>query len=156
MPFREEHNLIIQDFEEIREFILDLVKNYEAVEEIWLFGSRAQGKQSANDWDLLLVTLDQGETLRCMERALLFKKRAENLRIHLFVNGDDEDILNKYYCPWERQDSKVKDKFSLRDKITWINKFDFQYSGENSENLGRCLWTRTNSNDSLLNANIYR
>lgn len=151
MPFKNEEFIS----NKIREFIERLVSDYEAIIEIWLFGSRAHGQKIANDWDLLVVAMDQGVTLGLMEKNLRLKDEAERLRIHLFIHGNDNDALGDYYCPWERTVSKARDKFNLREKITWPDPFEFQYTGEHEENLGRCVWDREGRSDSFLYSHFY-
>ena len=152
MPFKNIEFLNKQ----IREFLLRLVRDYEEIVEVWLFGSRAQAEETAGDWDLLIVALDQGATLNLVGANLSLRKEAERQNIHLFMLGKDKDPLGDYICPWKRKGSKGRDKFNLRRKISWIDSFDFQYSGENAENIGMCIWKKTSDPDSLLNFHFYR
>lgn len=155
MPFRKEYIYRIGELPiEIREFIERLVNDYRPIIEIWLFGSAAQGKKNANDWDFLIVAMDQGATFGLMGKNLMLKDKAEKLRIHLFIHGTDNDAWGDYYCPWERSVSKPRDKFNLREKITWPAQFEFQYSGENKENFGMCVWDRESGSDSFLNSHF--
>jgi len=74
MPFRKEYICGIGELpKEIREFMERLVNDYKDIIEIWLFGSRAQGKKNANDWDFLVVAMDQGATLSLMEKDIRLK-----------------------------------------------------------------------------------
>jgi predicted nucleotidyltransferase len=154
MPFRKEPICETKEFEEIREFILRLECAYKAIIEIWLFGSRAQGQKKANDWDLLVVTMDQGITLGLMEKNLMLKNETEKNMIHLFIHGNDEDALGAYFCPWERKASIARDKFNLREKISWPDLFSFHYTGEHKENIGVCIWNREDGSDSFLNSHF--
>jgi predicted nucleotidyltransferase len=151
MPFRNEEFIS----KKITQFIERFVSKYEAIIEIWLFGSRAMGQKGAKDWDLLVVAMDQGATLGLAEKDLTLKDEAERLGIHLFIHGKDKDPLGYYYCPWERTVSKVRDKFNLREKISWPEQFWFQYSGERGEKIGRCVWDREGGKDSFLNSHFY-
>lgn len=150
MPFRNEEFIS----EIIKNFILKIVSDYEAIKEIWLFGSRAQGQKIANDWDFLAVTMDQGATLDLMEKNLRLKDEVERLRIHLLVHGKDNDALGTYFCPWKNTVSKARDKFNIREKISWIDVFWFHYSGEHEENIGTCVWDREGGSDSFLNSHF--
>jgi predicted nucleotidyltransferase len=151
MPFRNGKFIS----ETIKEFIERLVDNFRPIIEIWLFGSRAQGKKNANDWDLIIVTMDRGETLGLMEKDLKLRDEVERIGVHLFVHGKDDDALGDYFCPWGRTESKARDKFNLREKISWIDPFEFQYTGECEENFGLCIWDRERGKDSFLNSHFY-
>jgi predicted nucleotidyltransferase len=155
MSFRKETICKIREFEEISEFIDRIVNDYMAIIEIWLFGSRTQGQKKAKDWDLLVVTMDQGTTLSLMGKTLMLKQETEKNMIHLFIHGNDEDALGAYFCPWERTASIARDKFNLREKISWLEPFQFQYAGEHKENIGMCVWNRDSGSDSFLNSHFY-
>lgn len=77
--------------EEIENYICSLVKAFEAIKEIWLFGSRANNTfNPASDWDLI-VFADYATLSAMQNHPELEKQKIDLLVVH---NGDD------FICPW--------------------------------------------------------
>lgn len=77
--------------EEIETYISNLVKAFDAIREVWLFGSRENNTHNpASDWDLLMFA-DQATLTAMQNLPDLEKQNVDLLVVH---NGND------FICPW--------------------------------------------------------
>jgi predicted nucleotidyltransferase len=80
----------------VTEYISEALKRVNDIDEIWLFGSYAEGKaHDDSDIDLAVISSHFGdnalETVKKLHRALWDMNRAVDIEIHGFTN---EDFLN--------------------------------------------------------------
>jgi len=78
---------------DLAEFLDRFVRNFPQVQEIWLFGSRADGTSSeASDWDLLVLS---GDSLTAEAVAAANHFRRDDYALFI-ARG------NEFRCPWPR------------------------------------------------------
>jgi predicted nucleotidyltransferase len=79
-------------------FIIDLVKAFPAIDEVWLFGSRADGTATAaSDWDLIAFSGD-----RLAADVVEPTRRFAAERFDIFIAHGDE-----FRRPWPRKKDGV-------------------------------------------------
>lgn len=83
----------------IQNFLDELVAKYDCVDEIWLFGSRANKKDvyETSDWDFLIFGNKSAYSLIKQDKNLSIK--AKDLVIGLLVQRED----NKFTSPWKHK-----------------------------------------------------
>jgi len=91
----------------IPEFVEDFLNQMTStllVEEVWLFGSQANGKGNADsDWDLLAI--GDTEVLEHLRACQSFQEIAKRNRIHLFISPDRD----QFFDPWSDKHGSFRD-----------------------------------------------
>ena len=121
--------------DEIMAFITDLVKCSQNIKEIWLIGSRANGKEEIDsDWDLLVFVVDDGKTLHTIKGKANLKEKALNRTgpIDLFINSANNIFVN----PWR----KAKLHLTEMNWQVWSPETSAEYDGEKGKEGASMVW----------------
>ena len=88
---------------DIKPYLNKITDKYSNIEEIWLFGSRANGDHNQeSDWDLFVFANDR--VLDSLKDDIELKNESEKNNIDLLVVSDDEN----YKAPWKRPGEENK------------------------------------------------
>jgi predicted nucleotidyltransferase len=138
---------INEDFinSEIRMYLESLLSQCSEIDEIWIFGSRSNEKETTNsDWDFLIVVRDDGATLKAIRENGDLKKGAlgRKDRIDLFVHSSVDIQDGNYFSPWEEKKINLDD---MKWEI-WSPETTAEYEGEKGREGATMIWSREDEN----------
>jgi predicted nucleotidyltransferase len=89
----------------INDFLLELLRKYPGISELWFVGSRANNKdvEDTSDWDFIVRC--EKEVFPFLSKDEELKVRAKFLKIDLLLDIDGGDISS----PWEKKRINKKD-----------------------------------------------
>lgn len=122
--------------DDVADFITKLVREYPKIEEIWLFGGRANGRERPDsDWDLLIFAYDDGATFDIVRKNETLKIIAGKKldKFDVFILCADNDVVN----PWR------KAKLNLIDINwqVWSPETSAEYDGETNKEAASMVWS---------------